>query len=173
MLDARRLVGLDAFDLVAIEQPLPPDDLLDSAELARRLRTPIALDESLTSPDRIVEALDLGAGSVLCVKAPMLGSWLAAASVLDRCAALGLDAYVGGMLDGGIARAASIALAAHPGATLAGDLSPTARFFTDDVCAPFVASKGSIDVPDAGGLGITVLDDAIARLGVRSTTVTR
>ncbi len=171
--DARRLGELDDLGLAAIEQPLPADDLLDSAELARRLHTPLALDESLVSPTVVREALDLGACSVVCVKAPVLGSWLAAAEVLDHCAGLGIDAYVGGMLDGGIGRAASIALAAHPGATLPGDLSATARFFRDDVCAPVVVEKGTIAVPAGPGLGVDLDAAALARLSRRSTTIGR
>lgn len=171
--DARRLTALDDFGLAALEQPLPPDDLLDAAELARRLHTPLALDESLTSPTRVREALDLGACSVVCVKAPMLGSWLAAAEVLDHCAGLGIDAYVGGMVDGGIGRAASIALASHPGASLPGDISATARFFADDVCAPFVVDHRAIAVPTGDGLGVEVDRGALERLTVRSATITR
>lgn len=171
--DARGLDALDEFALAAIEQPLPADDLLDSAELARRLHTPLALDESLTSPSLVREALDRGACSVVCVKAPMLGSWLAAAEVLDHCAGLGIDAYVGGMLDGGLGRAATVALAAHPGASLPGDVSATARFFTDDVCRPITVVDGLIDVPTAAGLGVEIDDDALARLTLSVDTIRR
>lgn len=169
--DARILVAMDEFGLAAIEQPLPPDDLLDSAELARRLHTPIALDESLTSPTAVRQALDLGAASVVCVKAPMLGSWLGAAAVLDMCAGLGIDAYVGGMLDGGIGRAATIALAAHPGATLAGDVSATARFFTDDVCRPVEVLGGTVAVPTT--VGVEVDADALERCTIGLDTIRR
>lgn len=171
--DARTLAALDEFGLAAIEQPLPADDLLDSAALARRVATPIALDESFTSPTIVREALDMGACSVVCVKAPMLGSWLAAADVLDHCANLGIDAYVGGMLDGGIGRAATIALAAHPGATIPGDLSATARFFTDDVCTPVVIADGAIAVPTGDGIGTEVDPDSMDRLTTRMQTVRR
>lgn len=171
--DARGLTSLDEFALAAVEQPLPADDLLDSAELARRMATPIALDESIGSPTLVREALDMGACSVVCVKAPALGSWLAAADVLDHCAGLGIDAYVGGMLDGGIGRAATIALAAHPGASLAGDVSATARFFTDDVCAPVTVTDGSVTVPTAPGVGVTVDATALARRTTSVETIRR
>ena len=153
--DARRLEALDelGLDLACVEQPLPADDLLGHAELARRLTTPICLDESLTSPTRTQQALDLGACSVVCVKAPRYGSWLAAAAVLDHCQGNGVTAWVGGMLDTGIGRLADLALAAHPGATLPGDLSATARFFTDDVTPPVVLDGSTIAVPDRPGTG--------------------
>ena len=123
------------------------------------------------------EALDMGACSVVCVKAPRYGSWLQAASVLDHCAGLGIDAWVGGMLDGGLGRAANIALAAHPGATLTGDIAATSRFFTDDICAPITVDgrdgQGTISVPAGPGLSVAVDAIALARLTRQSSTFRR
>jgi O-succinylbenzoate synthase len=175
--NAKTLSELDAFDLAYIEQPLAVDNLLDHAELARRISTPVCLDESLTSAVVTREALDMGACSVVCVKAPRYGSWLEAASVLDHCAGLGIDAWVGGMLDCGIGRAANIALAAHPGATLAGDIAATSRFFTKDICAPFNVSgpsgNGTITVPAGPGLGVTIDSGALAKLTIRTDIMRR
>lgn len=175
--DAKTLAELDAFGLSYIEQPLAADDLLNHAELARRISTRICLDESLTSATVTQEALDSGACSVVCVKAPRFGSWLEAASILDHCAGLGIDAWVGGMLDCGIGRAANIALAAHPGATLTGDIAATSRFFTEDICAPFTVSgprgSGTIDVPVGPGLGIAIDAATLSKLTIRTDTVRR
>jgi len=175
--DARRLERLDDLDLACIEQPLPADDLLGHAELARRLTTPVCLDESLTSPALTQQALDLGACSVVCVKAPRYGSWLAAAAVLDRCAGNDVTAWVGGMLDTGLGRLANVALAAHPGATLAGDISGTARFFTDDVTAPITiegpAGRATVAVPVGPGLGVPVDPTALEQLTVSIEHVRR
>jgi O-succinylbenzoate synthase len=175
--DARRLADLDDLGLACIEQPLPPDDLLDLAELARRLATPLCLDESLTSPSLTEQALDMGACSVVCVKAPRYGSWRAAAEVLDRCQANGIDAWVGGMLDGGIGRLANLALAAHPGATLPGDLSATTDLYRDDVTAfiPLEPGTGTaqILVPTGPGLGATPDPDRLRALTVSMETIRR
>ncbi|UCF18687.1 MAG: o-succinylbenzoate synthase, partial [Gemmatimonadota bacterium] len=46
--DADHLARLDEFGLLMIEQPLSSDDLVRHAELQKRLRTPICLDESIT-----------------------------------------------------------------------------------------------------------------------------
>ena len=175
--DARTLVALDELDLACLEQPLPTDDLLGHAELARRLTTPICLDESLTSVSATRQALDMGACSVVCVKAPRYGSWLAAAEVLDHCRGNGVAAWVGGMLDTGIGRLANLALAAHPGATLPGDLSATARFFADDVTGPRrvegPAGAGTMAVPAAPGLGAEVEAEALDRLTVATERIRR
>ncbi len=175
--DAKTLAELADFDLAYIEQPLAADDLLNHAELARRISTRICLDESLTSATVTREALDMGACSVVCVKAPRYGSWVEAASVLDHCAGVGIDAWVGGMLDCGIGRAANIALAAHPGASLTGDIAATDRFFTEDVCAPFVLSGpsggGTIAVPTEPGLGVSIDAATLSKLTLRSTIMRR
>jgi len=175
--DAKTLAELDDCDLAYIEQPLAADDLLNHAELARRISTRICLDESLTSATVTREALDMGACSVVCVKAPRYGSWIEAASVLDHCAGIGIDAWVGGMLDCGIGRAANIALAAHPGASLTGDIAATGRFFTEDVCAPFELSGpsggGTITVPTGPGLGVSIDAAALSKLTLRSAIMRR
>jgi O-succinylbenzoate synthase len=114
----------------------------------------------------------MGACSVVCVKAPRLGSWLEAASVLDHCAGLGISAWVGGMLDCGIGRAANIALAAHPGANLTGDIAATSRFFSQDICAPITVSgqdgTGTIAVPSGGGIGVNIDPQMLSTLTIRS-----
>lgn len=173
--DTALLAGLDPFALTCIEQPLAVEDLEGHAELARRITTPICLDESLTSAERTEQAISMGACSVVCVKAPRMGSWLDAAALLDRCAEQGVDAWVGGMLDTGIGRLANIALAAHRAATLAGDISATGRFFTEDICAPVTvrgpAGAGVIDVPTSIGFTAAIDRDALARLTIRTETL--
>ena len=59
---AGRLRALDDHGLLLIEQPLGDDDLVGHASLARRLRTPVCLDESIASVDDAAAAA--GPGSV-------------------------------------------------------------------------------------------------------------
>lgn len=175
--DTARLAELDEFGLTSIEQPLAADSLADHAALALRITTPICLDESLTSVARTVEAVELGACSVVCVKAPRFGSWLDAAEVLDHCARMGVDAWIGGMLDTGLGRLANLALAAHPAATLTGDLSATARFFTEDICAEVVIDGGPgagvIAVPTAAGFAAALDPAGLDRHTITTTTLRR
>ncbi|HTU25380.1 MAG TPA: enolase C-terminal domain-like protein [Pirellulales bacterium] len=59
-LDQRDLFyRLDDFDLERVEQPLAPDDLVGHAMLQQSSRTPIALDQSITSAGRLEQAIDL------------------------------------------------------------------------------------------------------------------
>ena len=161
--DGGTLAGLDPFGLLLIEQPLAPDDLLGHARLAHALRTPICLDESITSARLAADAIELGACSIVNIKAGRVGGYLEARRVHDVCAARGVPVWCGGMLETGLGRAANVALAALPNFTLPGDTSASARYFTEDLTDPFVMVEGRLEVPDGPGLGVEPRPDALAR----------
>ncbi|MEO5723116.1 MAG: o-succinylbenzoate synthase [Ilumatobacteraceae bacterium] len=73
--DVAVLQSLDEFDLHYIEQPLHWDDMVDHAVLAPQLRTPLCLDETLTSPARVRAALDMSACRVVNVKVGRVDGW--------------------------------------------------------------------------------------------------
>ena len=136
--DASHLAGLDPFGLLLIEQPLAEDDVAGHALLARRIRTPICLDESITSARAAVDAIERGACAVVNIKAGRVGGYLEARRVHDVCAAHGVPVWCGGMLETGLGRAANVALAALPGFTLPGDTSASDRYWRQDITEPFV-----------------------------------
>ena len=152
--DAHQLGKLDEFELLLIEQPLPEDDLLGHAALAREIRTPICLDESITSSHVAAEAISLGSCSIVNIKAGRVGGYLEARRVHDVCVANGVPVWCGGMLETGLGRAANLALAALPGFTLPGDVSASDRYWKRDLTAPFVLEGGRIRVPSGPGLGV-------------------
>jgi O-succinylbenzoate synthase len=171
--DAPTLRALDEFDLLCIEQPLPADDLTAHADLARRIATPICLDESITSARIASDAIAAGACSVVCVKPGRLGGYLEARTTVDVCAERGVDAWCGGMLETGLGRAANLALAAHPGFTMIGDLSASDRYFARDLTQPFVLDGGELRVPDGPGAGVLPDPDALRELTISIDVVTR
>jgi O-succinylbenzoate synthase len=162
--DAPMLAALDRFELLLIEQPLAEDDLGAHAGLARLIETPICLDESITSARVAREAIELGACSVVCVKAGRVGGYLEAVRVHDVCRERGVPVWCGGMLETGLGRAANLALAALPGFTLPGDLSASDRYYARDLTAPFVLVDGRLPVPSAPGVGIAPDPDALHEL---------
>jgi O-succinylbenzoate synthase len=152
--DARHLAKLDDFDLLLIEQPLEEEDVLGHAELARIVRTPICLDESITSAQTAAAAIRLGATSVINIKPGRVGGYLEARRIHDLAVAHGIAVWCGGMVESGIGRAANVALASLPGFTLPGDVSASDRFYRTDITAPFVMKDGHLDVPTGPGLGV-------------------
>jgi O-succinylbenzoate synthase len=158
--DARLLAKLDDFDLLLIEQPLEEEDVLGHAELAKIVRTPICLDESITSAQTAAAAIRLGATSVINIKPGRVGGYLEARRIHDLAVAHGIAVWCGGMIESGIGRAANVALASLPGFTLPGDVSASDRFYRQDITAPFVMRDGHLDVPTGPGLGVEP-DEAI------------
>ena len=152
--DARTLARLDPFDLLLIEQPLGEEDLREHAELARLIRTPVCLDESITSARAAAAAIELGACAIVNIKPGRVGGYLESRRIHDVCAAHGVPVWCGGMLETGIGRAANVALAALPNFTLPGDTSASGRYFATDVTAPFVLEDGRLRVPTAPGIGV-------------------
>lgn len=165
--DAPRLARLDPFELLLIEQPLPEDDLAGHAELARRIRTPICLDESITSARIAVDAITRGAASIVNIKPGRVGGLLEARRVHDVCAAHGVPVWCGGMLETGVGRAANVALAALPNFTLPGDTSASGRYYREDVTEPFVLEDGHLRVPEGPGLGVAPNEERLREFTLR------
>ncbi|MGW4637156.1 o-succinylbenzoate synthase [Sphaerisporangium sp. NPDC004334] len=159
--DARHLAKLDEFDLLLIEQPLEEEDVLGHAALARRLATPICLDESIVSAQTAAAAVALGACQIINIKPGRVGGYLEARRIHDLAAAHGVAVWCGGMLETGIGRAANAALAALPGFTLPGDISASDRFYRTDITEPFVIEDGHIAVPTGPGLGVTPIPELL------------
>lgn len=162
--DAEHLAKLDPYNLLLMEQPLPEDDFLGHARLAKKVGSPICLDESIRTVKDVELALELGACEVVNIKAGRVGGYLNAVAIHDLCYNAGIPVWCGGMLETGLGRAANVALAALPGFTLPGDTSASDRYFTRDITEPFVMHDGLLDVPRGPGLGVTVDIDALTQV---------
>jgi O-succinylbenzoate synthase len=162
--DATHLARLDEFDLLLIEQPLEEEDILGHAELARLVRTPICLDESITSAQTAAAAIRLGATSIINIKPGRVGGYLEARRIHDLAVANGVPVWCGGMVESGLGRAANAALAALPGFTLPGDVSASDRFYETDLTEPFVMRDGHLTVPPGPGLGVAPIPEILDEL---------
>jgi len=164
---------LDAFDLLMIEQPLHHDDLVEHAKLQAQIRTDICLDESIRSAADAAAAIKLRACRIVNIKQGRVGGVPEAARVHDVALDAGVPVWCGGMLETGIGRATNLALAALPGFTLPGDTSASARYFADDITAPFaMASDGTMEVPTGPGIGVTPRPDRLEATTLRVEMLT-
>jgi O-succinylbenzoate synthase len=168
--DAEHLARLDVFDLMMIEQPLEREDLVRHALLQARLRTPICLDESITSVERAEDMIALKSGRIINIKPGRVGGFRSSLAIHDLCADHGIPVWCGGMLESGIGRAHNVALASLPNFTLPGDLSPSARYWERDIVTPewTMDGAGLVSVP-AGvpGIGVAVDRSRVDDLAVR------
>ena len=171
--DAKHLAELDRFDLLLIEQPLPEEEVLAHAKLARTVKTPICLDESITSAQLAADAIELGACRVINIKPGRVGGYLEGRKIHDLCVERGIPVWMGGMLETGIGRAGNVAMAAMPGFTLPGDTSASDRYYRRDITDPFVLQEGRLKVPTGPGLGVTVDQEYLDSITFWSGTLGR
>jgi O-succinylbenzoate synthase len=163
--DLPMLQKLDEYDLLMIEQPFSYDDLVDHAELQRRIKTPVCLDESIKSPEDARRALELGSCRVINIKPGRVGGILAAKQIHDLCLEREIPVWCGGMLETGIGRAHNVALASLAGFTLPNDLSASGRYWHEDLVEPeFVLNPdGTLSVPQGAGIGVEVIPERLER----------
>jgi O-succinylbenzoate synthase len=172
--DTDRLLELDDLGLMMIEQPLAWDDLRQHAVLQRRLRTPLCLDESITSLGRAEEMVALGSGRLVNIKPGRVGGFGPSIAIHDFCAGQDIPVWCGGMLESGVGRAYNVALASLPNFLKPGDISPSARYWERDVVSPeWTMQDGLMSVPAGPGIGVAVDRERIARLTVREERLRR
>ncbi len=150
------LSRLADFDVLCIEQPLPPADLVAHAQLAQVLPVPICLDESLSTPRRVTDALRNGSCAMACLKPARLGGMRATRAAHAACAAAGVPAFVGGFFEAGLGRAANLALAARlsqDATGLVSDVGDPADYLAVDPCGYPPVRNGWVQVPGAPGVG--------------------
>jgi len=173
--DAPHLARLDPLELMMIEQPLAPDDIVRHAALQRQITTPVCLDESITGLDKAEDMVTLGSGRIINIKPGRVAGFHSSLAIHHYCVAQGIPVWCGGMLESGVGRAYNVALASLPGFTMPGDLSPSARYWDRDVVRPewTMDAQGMVEVPrGAPGLGVEVDVDRIEELTVCQETLT-
>ena len=166
--DVAALSRLAELDVLCIEQPLPPADLVAHALLARVLPVPICLDESLSTPRRVDDALRNGACAMACLKPARLGGIRATRAAHAACAAAGVPVFVGGFFEAGLGRSCNLALAARLGQDATGlvsDLGDPAEYLAVDPCGYPSVRSGWVRVPAGPGVGSPPGDAVLAQLG--------
>ena len=151
--DVKTFQAIDAFDLAFIEQPLAWDDILDHAELAKEIDTPICLDESARGLRTVEQAILLGACRFINIKPGRVGGFTNAVAIHDVCRDHGVPVWIGGMLESAVGAALCVELATLPNFTYPGDLFPSSRFYREDLAEPALELSDDLTfVPPTDGL---------------------
>jgi O-succinylbenzoate synthase len=164
---------LDNYNLLMIEQPLAPGDLVDHSKLQREIKTPICLDESIVSLASARHAQELGSCRIINIKLGRVGGHSEAHLIQAYALDHGIPVWCGGMLESGIGRAHNIAMSTLPGFTLPGDVSASQRYWDEDIIEPpvTVSGQGTIKAPAGHGIGYEVNEARVEALTVRRETV--
>jgi O-succinylbenzoate synthase len=165
---------LDACQVDEVEQPCRARDWIGLTSVANRLEADVVLDESVEGPDDLHTAVRLGAAGVVNVKPARVGGLRRAVTLVGLAADLGLEAFVGGMLESGIGRAGALTVAALPDCTRASHLGPSAHYFDPDLTEPHRLGPGArLAVPTGVGIGVIPAPDLLDTLTVERAVLVR
>jgi O-succinylbenzoate synthase len=168
---------VDEFGLAMIEQPLAHDDVVDHARLQSQIRTPICLDESITSVARTRQAIELGSCRYVNIKPGRVGGLTNALVIHDMCREANIPCWVGGMLESAVGARLCIALAMLDNFTYPADIFPSARFYAHDMAEPDVElvrgpdGAPSVIAPAVSGTGAKPIAERLAACTVASVNI--
>lgn len=159
---------LDKYNLMMIEQPLAEDDIVDHAQIQKRINTPICLDESINSAEDARKAIELGSCKIINVKPGRVGGLIESQKINNLAKKNNIPLWCGGMLETGVAKAYNLAAATMSEFTLPADCSPTEEFFNEDIITPgvIVKTNGTIDVSSKPGLGYGIDNKNLDKLSL-------
>jgi L-alanine-DL-glutamate epimerase-like enolase superfamily enzyme len=157
---------LEPYHLEYFEQPMPLSCLGEAARLRRVTRTPIALNESVTTPEVVLQILQLHAADVLLPDTYQCAGILGVKKVAALAEAAGVPCVFHCAHDLGLKTAAMLhVVASTPGFTLANDC--TYYGLADDIITPLhPITDGFMTVPEGPGLGVVVDDTKLAKYRV-------
>ncbi|MFB6097285.1 MAG: mandelate racemase/muconate lactonizing enzyme family protein [Haloferacaceae archaeon] len=155
----RAIESLSALGVSYVEQPVPAADLAAMADLRGR-GVGVAADEALAEHD-LDSVLDADAADVVVLKPMALGGIDRAREAARAARRAGVDVVVTTTIDGAVARAGAVHLAASlpdvlPCGLATGEL--LAEDFVDDL-AP--VEDGAVAVPDGPGIAGGAFDDLV------------
>lgn len=172
--DIAHLKKLDEFQLILIEQPLADDDILDHAELAEQINTPVCLDESLHHLGDVAHALKYNCCRVVNIKVSRVGGLEESRLIAEYCHSRQLPVWCGGMHEFGLGRAANLAIASLEGFALPGDTSGSDKYWSEDIIdPPVVVRNGIAQVPEGPGLGVNLMIDRVAKYRTEMSLLNR
>ena len=145
---------MDDLGLLFHEQPLHHRDLLDHSRLAREIRTPLCLDESLISARSGRQALALESSRIWNIKVQRVGGLTEALEIYRLAAREGVELWGGTMPESGLGAQAILALAAFPQFVYPTDVEASTRWYEpgQDPVEVSMSADGWIATPTARGI---------------------
>ncbi len=143
------LRAMDESELLYIEQPLHPDELVGHARLAERLHTPVCLDETLRDARAARQVAELGGPLVWNVKVHRVGGLSEVVRIVALARQAGARLWAGTMPESGLGSQAALAAASLPEFVYPSDLEPSSRWFGagKDVIELTMSADGRMAVP--------------------------
>ncbi len=153
---------------LSLEQPLHYLDLEGHAELRETLAIPIVLDESVVSPEAMMQIVRLGAADRIVLKIGRVGGLHNAHQIADICEAAAIGVSVASRPATKLGDAAHCHLAATLRDPFPVDAQGHLRFERTPFVGGFEIEQGRAILGDAPGLGVD-LDEAVLRTMIVDT----
>lgn len=169
--DANGSIGQEDFSILGyfvntfqsmIEQPFAPnrfDTLLKAKKEHPTLF--VCFDEEIKSIGDLMKLHHLGVLDEVNLKVGRVGGVMKSLEIIDYCAKNDIPCWIGGMFETGIGRTLNLRMASYLTNAPAHDLSPSDRYFLEDVIEPGVQMvNGRVDIQSLGQCEIkpTLLD---------------
>ncbi len=156
--DFELIKSFDEFSLIMIEQPYYEDDLYHHSVLRKALKTPLCLDESITSLRKANEGFLIGAFDIINVKTGRVGGPIEVIMINEFSKKYKIPLWMGGMLESGVGRLHNLHLAVLSEFSYPSDISESSRYWDKDIVEPEVemVEKGYLEPSDTPGIGAEV-----------------
>jgi muconate cycloisomerase len=169
---------MERYRLKYVEQPVMGIERL--AEVARAIDIPVMADESAWNAHDVIQIIERRAAQIVSIYTTKPGGLYKAMEVAAVCRAAGIICNVNGSVETGVGNLANLSLAAAAPAVVLSCVVPVSTpaewqkgqvagiYYTDDlIAAPFKLVDGTVEVPDAPGMGIPVDEKKVERYRVR------
>ncbi len=139
---------IDDYQLEMIEQPLQHDDLNDHAKLQSQIKTPVCLDESISHPLHVQQAIQLKSCQYVNIKPGRVGGLTNALKIHDLCQEANIPCWVGGMLESATGVSICISLSMLDNFTYPADIFASNRFYHEDMAEEeIIISRSDDNIP--------------------------
>jgi O-succinylbenzoate synthase len=168
------LCRMDDFFLAMVEQPLPADDLVGHAMIQETIRTPVCLDEAITTVEQAEMALELKSGQFVNLKPGRVGGLTPAVAIHDACHRGCTPCFVGAVPQSAVGTRIGLALAAKENCDYPADWFDADKILEQNLAELPPPVKDDADgrlrvkLWTEPGIGLEPDMDAIERLALRT-----
>ncbi|MHB1033859.1 MAG: o-succinylbenzoate synthase [Pirellulales bacterium] len=167
---------LEDFRLAMIEQPVGADDLVGHAMLQAQLRTPVCLDESVTSLAEAQLALELQSAKYINVKPGKVGGLTPAVAIHNACREASVGCWVGATPQTGIGARIGAALAGLDSFNYPADFFRPDEYLAEDLAEPIalaLSAEGNLcaALAEEPGLGVEPSAEWLGKYSVATAKV--
>ncbi len=144
---------MEPYNIDYIEQPMPPSELEDLAELRYHTKIPIALDESLFDLGSAEKIIENQAADVFIIKPMISGGYTESAKIIELAKNEKIRSVITSTLETFVGRMSCLHLA------LANEISEVCGLATGDLLEenyPSLINEGKMKISSSSGLGLEI-----------------